>query len=108
MKLVKENITFLKAVASLKKNQVKTLLSHVNRNQVLVVTEIARNILTGVVTLPRKYKSSLKAYKRVIRELSSNDTTFRTKRYLIYSKADVVSLLVKSVLSKLVKVVGHG
>ena len=107
MKLIKENMIFLKAVASLNKDQVKALLSHVNKNQILVVAEIARNILTGVVTLPRKYKRSLKLYKRVIRELSNNEATLNTRRFLIHSKAEVVSLLIKSILSKLVTVVGH-
>ena len=108
MKLIKENMIFLKAVASLNKDQVKALLSHVNKEQILAVAEIARNILTGVVTLPHKYKRSLKLYKRVIRELSNNEVTLNTKRYLIYSKAEVVSLLIKSILTKLVTVVGHG
>ena len=108
MKLIKENITFLKAVASLNKDQVKALLSHVNKNQILVVAEIARNILNGVVALPREYKRSLKLYKRIIRELSNNDATLSSRRYLIHSKSDVVSLLIKSVLSKLVTAVGHG
>jgi hypothetical protein len=108
MKQIKENITFLKAVALLSKDQVKAILSHISKSQILAVVEIARNILTGIVTLKRGYKKSLKLYKRVIRDLADKHATLNTRRHLITSKADVITLLIKSVLPKLVAVVGHG
>ena len=108
MKLIKENITFLKAVALLSKDQVKAILAHINKSQILAVVEIARNMLTGIVTIRRDYKRSLKMYKRVIRDLADKRATLNTRRDLITGKADVIALLIKSVLPKLVAIVGHG
>jgi len=105
MNNIKENILFLQAVASLSKKQVKEILRHANKNQINVITEVAKNVLAKNLRLTEPYKVPLKKHRKVIRDIASDTTTYTDRARLIVSKASVVSNLISAVLSRLITLV---
>ena len=102
MKLVKENIIFLQAVATLSRKQVKEILKNASKDQMLVIAEVAKNILARTLKLAEPYKSGLKKYRKTIRDIADDTTTHKDRLALVVKKAVVVSRLINAVLSTLV------
>ena len=102
MKLIKENIIFLQSVAKLPRKQVKELLRNANKDQMLVIAEVAKNILARTLRLPEPYKSALKKYRKFIRDIADDTTTHKDRVLLVVKKAVIVSRLIRAVLNTLV------
>ena len=105
MNLIKESIVFLQALTILPMKQVRMLLKHVNKQQVLAIGEIAKNILAKVINIPSEYKDSLKRYKGVIRKLANPESTSTSRYNTIVSKPEVIARMVQAVVKKLLKLV---
>lgn len=101
MNLIRENIVFLQAVATLPKKQVKVLLEQCSKDQIRALGEVAKNVLNHNLTLPLPYKLILKKQRRVIRAIGEDTVTHKERLHIITTKSDTVSKLVKGVLDKL-------
>ena len=101
MNLVKENIIFLHAVATLPKKQVKELLRHAEKNQLRSIGEVAKNILTNNLRPLESYKAALKRDRWVIRAIANDHTTYKDRLHTATEKSDTVARLVRSVLKTL-------
>lgn len=101
MNLVKENIVFLQAIATLPRKQVKDLLRQANKKQLKTICEIAKNILASNLKPVESYKTMLKRDKWVIRALAQDRTSYRDRLRTVTEKSDTIVRLVKSVLKTL-------
>lgn len=106
MKHIRENITFLKAVADLSENgQYKDLLKKATRDQVTAIAEIASNVLARVLSLSFTDKTNLHRHRAVIRRLGDKATSYSVRQAIISSHSKVIRLLIKAVIKKLVAIV---
>lgn len=103
MQHIKDNMSYLKALASLPKRQVQHLLQSSDSHQIHCLVEICHNLIRGVIELPQKELSQLKPHKAVIRKLSKQSTKLKTMRRYLLNKASSVSLLVQTILPTLEK-----
>jgi len=88
MNLVKENIIFLQAIATLPRKQVKDLLRQADKNQLKTIGEIAKNILTSNLKPVESYKTMLKRDKWVIRALAQDHTSYRDRLHTVTEKTN--------------------
>ena len=65
MNLIKENIIFLQAVATLPKKQIKELLKHAEKDQIRAIGEVAKNVLTNNLRPTEPYKTAMKKHRWV-------------------------------------------
>ena len=85
--------------------QVNALLRTASDDQVRCISQIAANVLYGVIPIHHVYKSKLGEYKHVLRDLSDKKKAVVSKKKLIirYSTAIVYLLkAAKAVLKTLV------
>ena len=100
MKIIKENKTFLQAVADLNVKQSKALLSKADKTQLKCIAEIAHNIVAGVIQLTPKDKTILSKLKWGIRKIASDRKTSKARQAAILSKVKAVKAIIKVVLQK--------
>ena len=101
MNLVKENIIFLQAVATLPEKQVKELLKHAEKDQIKSICEVAKNVLTNNLRPPEPYKAVMKKHSWVITAIAGDQATHKDRLQTIVIKPDAVSHMIRSVLNKL-------
>jgi DNA-directed RNA polymerase subunit F len=106
MKLIKENIPFLQAVAKLPKKQAKELLSNANRQQILSIAEVSKNVLARIIQLQPDYKGALKRRKLVIRNLADKELSHKERAEIVVNSSDTVVLLIRAVLKRLIGLTG--
>lgn len=105
MNLVKDNMIFLQATASLPKEQVKALLRKCNTDQTRVIGEVSKNVLNHNLRLAEQYKSALKKHRRVIRALAEDTLRHKERLQIIVKNSTTVAQLIKAVLNKLIALV---
>ena len=101
MNLIKENIIFLQAVATLPKKQIKELLKHAEKDQIRAIGEVAKNVLTNNLRPTEPYKTAMRKHRWVIRAIAEDQTAHRDRLRTVIRKPDAVSHMIHSVLSKL-------
>jgi hypothetical protein len=101
MEIIKDNIDFLNAFATLSPKLVKALAINATDSQILSIVAVTTNVVGKVLRLHHKYKVQLQPSKSVIRNLTSDKLTDSSRRDLIVKKAKVFSILVKAVLKQL-------
>uniref|UniRef100_A0A158P5E7 Uncharacterized protein n=1 Tax=Tetranychus urticae TaxID=32264 RepID=A0A158P5E7_TETUR len=96
--------TLQKLARTKKKTERKSILSSCPCKVFHVLSEIARNILKGVIKVPRHKLKSLKVYKNDLRKIAKQKNSSRIKRTLI-QKRGFLPLLIKPALSLLASIV---
>ena len=87
---VKKTLVLL---ANSKPSVVKKILKNANSHLIKAISEIALNMLNGVVHLTPSQKSKLKRFKRPMRDLTSPQTKLVAKRKLIQKGGFISTLL---------------
>jgi len=99
---VKQQFAFIQLLADNKSsNQRNLLLKSITRDQLLALSEIALNLLRGVLVLSPANKKKLSKHKSFIRLLSDKKVTQVSKKKAVESKGSIVSLMLKGVLHSL-------
>ena len=80
-------------LANSKPSVVKKILKNANSHLIKAISEIALNMLNGVVHLTPSQKSKLKRFKRPMRDLTSPQTKLVAKRKLIQKGGFISTLL---------------
>ena len=99
MNVIKSNIVFLQAIGTLPEAQVKELLKTADRAQ--AVAEVIKNVLARVIRLPPDHKEKLRKHKDTIRTIADNKVTLKERQEALAASSDIVSLLIKGVLKRL-------
>ena len=76
--------------------QVNALLRTVSDDQVRCISQIAANVLYGVIPIHHVYKSKLGEYKHVLRDLSDKKKSIASKKKLIVRNSTAIVYLLKS------------
>ena len=87
---VKKTLVLL---ANSKPSVVKKILKNANSHLIKAISEIALNMLNGVVHLTPSQKSKLKRFKRPMRDLTSPQTKLVAKRKIIQRGGFISTLL---------------
>lgn len=98
---VKDNIIFLKAIASLPKQQAIGILKCASSPQVIVICQIAKNVLANNLKIKEKYKGILKRQRNVIRSLAQSKLSHKKRSALIANNTLSVISLVQAVIDTL-------
>jgi hypothetical protein len=77
--------------------QRNALLDTITQDQLRALTEIAVNILRGVLTVTPSYYTKLKKDKKLIRNIGDTSVSLKRKRELLCRRGRVIVLLLKSV-----------
>ena len=101
MKIVKDNKSFLQAVADLNVKQSKALLLKADKTQLRCISEIAHNIIAGVIQLSTKDKTLLNKFKWAIRKIAGDRKTLKFRHTVILAKMKAVKAIIRVVLQKL-------
>lgn len=96
--------TLKKLAKTKKKNQRKIILSSCPCKVFHVLSEIAKNILKGVIKVPKKKLKALKLYKNDLRKIAKHKNSVKIKKVLI-QKGGFLPLLLKPALTLLASVV---
>ena len=80
-------------LAKSKPKVVKQILKNANSNVIKAISEIALNMLNGVVRLTPAQKSKLKRFKKPMRDLNAPQTKLLAKRKIIQRGGFVGTLL---------------
>ena len=76
--------------------QVNALLRTASDDQVRCISQIAANVLYGVIPIHHVYKSKLGEYKHVLRDLSDKKKPIASKKQLIVRNSTAIVYLLKS------------
>jgi hypothetical protein len=102
MKLVNDNIVFLKALAFLSsKKQRRQLIKYADRNQLRVLGEICSNILAGVIMLSKRDMAELKDHSEIIRSLENRDISDAKRKRLAISRLTTVTAVLRATIRSL-------
>lgn len=104
MKHIKQERYYLHMLASGDARQVKSLLRLASQDQINIISEIASNILSGVIKLSGKDKTDLQPYAKVIRAVGRKENKLSTRRSSIYKHWQAVVVLLKIALKTLNKI----
>lgn len=80
---MKSNTVFLRFLYQASKNQRVAIFTHLTKEQVNVLSEVALNIFKGVFPNKQKYLKTLKPYKSVLYQLGSKSLGVRKKKQLL-------------------------
>ena len=101
-KNVKQQFAFIQLLAeNPSSTQRNLLLKSITRDQLLALSEVALNLLSGVLVLSTANKKKLSKHKSFIRLLSDKKVTQVSKKKAIENKGAVISLMLKAVLHSL-------
>lgn len=101
-KNVKQQLAFIKLLAgSAPTAQRKLLLETITKDQLLALSEIALNLLSGVLVLSPSNKKKLSKHKNFIRLLSDKKISRTSKKKAIQNKGALISLMLKAILPSL-------
>ena len=76
---IRQNIDFLSVLAKCNKKQRTALLEHCDIELILTLSEIAVNVLKGVVKLTPSQKAKLNRFKKHLRTLSERQVAIKHK-----------------------------
>ncbi|MEO1263986.1 MAG: hypothetical protein AAFZ15_34590 [Bacteroidota bacterium] len=83
----------------------KAILISADARLIRIISEISLNILHGKLPITSYYKRKLSGEADTIRRLSSNQLKHTGKRKLCYLKANVIGLMLKSVLQHILALI---
>lgn len=92
------NKTFLKFICEITSKQRKVILSHITKDQIDLLSEIALNIYKGIFPNRVKYVKHLAPYKSVILRLGSKTEKYRDKKKLLVRYHKIIPNIVKPAL----------
>lgn len=92
------NKNFIKFIYEATSKQRKHILSHVTKDQIDLISEIALNIIKGIFPNKVTYIKALVPYKSLLVRLSSKKKTFANKKKLLLRYPQILPRIVKPVL----------
>ena len=97
---LRQNIDFLSVLAKCNKKQRTALLEHCDKELILTLSEIAVNVLKGVVKLTPSQKAKLNRFKKHLRTLAERQVAIKHKRdFLVQKGGSLLLSLLPPVLS---------
>lgn len=105
---VKRNLDFLTVLAKCNKKQRKALLAHCDKDLVLTISEIAINVLKGIVKLSSSQKARLRRFRKQLRTLADRKVSLKhKKRYMVQTGGSLLLSLLPPVISLLKELVSR-
>ena len=99
---VRRNIDFLTVLTKCNKKQRKALLEHCDKELILTISEIAINVLKGIVKLSSSQKARLHRFKKQLRTLADRQVSLKhKKRYIVQTGGSLLLALLPPVISVL-------
>ena len=83
---LRQNIDFLSVLAKCNKKQRIALLEHCDKELILTLSEIAVNVLKGVVKLTPSQRAKLNRFKKHLRTLATRQVSIKHKRDFLVQK----------------------
>ena len=97
---IRRNIDFLSVLAKCNKKQRKALIEHCDKDLILALSEIAINVLKGIVKLTPAQRAKLNRFKKHLRKLAERQVSVRhKKRFLVQKGGSLLLSLLPPVLS---------
>ena len=97
---VRRNIDFLNVLAKCNKKQRQAILEHCDKDLILALSEIAINVLKGIVKLTPAQKAKLNRFKKHLRKLAERQVPIKhKKRFLVEKGGSLLLSLLPPVLS---------
>lgn len=104
-KRVRENIDFLRFLASCNPNQRKTAIKYASKEAILALVECCINVLHGTIELPEHNRKRLKKHRVIIRNLS-RESPLSKRRKILVQKGGFLPFLLAPLLSIVSSVAG--
>ena len=92
--LVKRALPHLKLLAEAKPELKKAIIKHASADVVKAISEIALNMLKGVIKLTPKQKQRLSRYKKEFRSLGKKGISVNRKRKLLVQRGGAAGLVI--------------
>ena len=83
---VRRNIDFLNVLAKCNKKQRQAILEHCDKDWILALSEIAINVLKGIVKLTPAQKAKLNRFKKHLRKLAERQVPIKHKKHFLVQK----------------------
>lgn len=90
--------SILKTMYNAKDDQRKALLQHVANDVVKSISEIALNIIKGIIPVTPREKEQLRGWKEQLKKLSNTSPSFKKKRALLLNNTKLTRMLLKIAL----------
>lgn len=99
---VRRNLDFLTVLTKCNKKQRKSLLEHCDKDLLLTLSEIAINVLKGIVKLSPAQKARLRRFRKQLRTLANRQVSLKhKKRYMVQTGGSLLLSLLPPVISVL-------
>lgn len=92
------NSTFIKTLYFAEPTERKQMIDSMSNDEICAMSDIAKNILNGRLSLTNVHKQKLKQYKRTIRFLASQRINLNRKRRTMLVFHNVIPLLIKPIV----------
>jgi hypothetical protein len=97
---LRRNINFLNVLAKCSKKQRQALIEHCDKDLIITLSEIAINVLKGIVKLSPAQKAKLHRFKKHLRNLAERKVSIKhKKRYLVQTGGSLLLALLPPVIS---------
>jgi hypothetical protein len=97
--LITRHICFFHLFTHTSSTQRRALMSTITRSQLTALSEVAHNVIQGIIPLAKSEKYQLHIYKHLLIKLG--DKHYRHKRKLIHGQQDIIFTLIKVALAYL-------
>lgn len=88
----------LKTILNAKNNRRRELLEHVGNDVIKSISEVALNVIKGIIPMSPREKNFLRGWRNQLKLLSNKSPSLRQKRQVLLDHGNIVRLLLKSVL----------
>lgn len=94
---IKKNIIYLQLLLNTHRSQQKALLNSISVDQFSSISEIALNILEGVVPISSTQKKALSRHKKFIRLIGQEKGSYSRKKSLLLKNVTALTVLLKTI-----------
>lgn len=96
--LIEKQAAFLRIMHDCRPSQRLALIRHATNEQIDAISQVALNILMGVVEVPPTIIKRLRKRRRIIHDLASRGVGHRVKKELLYNYPSLAKSLIFAVL----------
>jgi len=101
---IKKNLALLELLNSVSKSQLKSILAGLSNEQVKVITELIFNVQYGTIEIPEDKSSYVRNKRFVIRQITSKEETYKTRKALILKHSILISSILKFSLPQIKRI----
>ena len=105
---IKKNFALLEFLSTCGPTQMKTIITSSTPEQIKSLVELVANVQFGSISIPENHMSFIKAKKKLIRNITSKQVTYKDRKALLADNTKLLTVILKFSLDEIRKLITDG